>query len=74
MNIRRFSQLQTNERESSATLTTSEGELRLFAYECPDVSFDNQLTISNTLLRFYLYSNSLLIISLNFFMAVSLCA
>lgn len=33
-----FSQLQTNERENSATLTTSDGELRLFAYDCPDVS------------------------------------
>ena len=31
-------QLQTNERENSATLTTSDGELRLFAYDCPDVS------------------------------------
>ncbi|XP_046741243.1 uncharacterized protein LOC124408381 isoform X3 [Diprion similis] len=37
--------LQTNERESSATLTTSEGELRLFAYECPD-SFSGSVTVT----------------------------
>ncbi|XP_074115296.1 uncharacterized protein LOC141537969 [Cotesia typhae] len=38
--------LQTNERESSATLTTSEGELRLFAaYDCPD-SFSGSVTVT----------------------------
>ncbi|KAK0073588.1 hypothetical protein PV325_009519, partial [Microctonus aethiopoides] len=35
----------TNERESSATLTTSEGELRLFAYDCPD-SFSGSVTVT----------------------------
>ncbi|XP_067210599.1 zinc finger protein 541 isoform X4 [Linepithema humile] len=37
--------LQTNERENSATLTTSEGELRLFAYDCPD-SFSGSVTVT----------------------------
>ncbi|XP_026824869.1 uncharacterized protein LOC105280652 isoform X2 [Ooceraea biroi] len=37
--------LQTNERENSATLTTSEGELRLFAYDCPD-SFSGTVTVT----------------------------
>ncbi|XP_051166525.1 uncharacterized protein LOC127284870 isoform X2 [Leptopilina boulardi] len=36
--------LQTNERESSATLTTSDGELRLFAYDCPE-SFSGSVTV-----------------------------
>ncbi|XP_076226038.1 uncharacterized protein LOC116426634 isoform X2 [Nomia melanderi] len=37
--------LQTNERENSATLTTSDGELRLFAYDCPD-SFSGSVTVT----------------------------
>lgn len=52
--------LQTNERENSATFTTSEGELRLFAYDCPD-SFQqsekqkrtHEVTQVNTIPRFY---------------------
>ncbi|XP_043278000.1 uncharacterized protein [Venturia canescens] len=51
--------LQTNERENSATFTTSEGELRLFAYDCPD-SFQqsekpkrsHEIPSANTLARF----------------------
>ncbi|XP_066597928.1 zinc finger protein 541-like isoform X2 [Prorops nasuta] len=39
--------LQTNEKESSATLTTTEGELRLFAYDCPD-SFSGSVTVKMT--------------------------
>ncbi|XP_031786670.1 uncharacterized protein LOC100123674 isoform X2 [Nasonia vitripennis] len=35
----------TNERENSATLTTSEGELRLFAYDCQD-SFSGSVTVT----------------------------
>ncbi|XP_015440244.1 PREDICTED: uncharacterized protein LOC107195010 [Dufourea novaeangliae] len=37
--------LQINERENSATLTTSDGELRLFAYDCPD-SFSGSVTVT----------------------------
>ncbi|XP_014218337.2 uncharacterized protein LOC106646732 [Copidosoma floridanum] len=36
----------TNERENSATLTTSDGELRLFAYDCQD-SFSRSVTEQN---------------------------
>lgn len=37
----------TNERENSATLTTSDGELRLFAYDCQDVSIHEKLLIKH---------------------------
>ncbi|KAJ8670358.1 hypothetical protein QAD02_001617 [Eretmocerus hayati] len=35
----------TSERENSATLTTSEGQLRLFAYDCQD-SFSGRVTVT----------------------------
>ncbi|XP_012055019.1 PREDICTED: uncharacterized protein LOC105618089 [Atta cephalotes] len=37
--------LQSSGRENSATLTTSEGELRLFAYDCTD-SFSGSVTVT----------------------------
>ncbi|XP_048504892.1 mucin-4 isoform X8 [Athalia rosae] len=50
--------LQTNERESSATLTTSEGELRLFAYECPD-RFPDGLSLTGKHMSDHSWSYSL---------------